>query len=231
MIRSIILLIATFFAGTALAQDTPEFKNQKEKLSYALGMDLGNQFKRQSVEIDPDFLAKGLKDFLSGGKLLLTEQQVGAAIAEWQKDMKQKQQAQQAAAAEKNKAAAQEFLAKNKTAEGVVSLPSGLQYKIITNGAGQKPTLEDTVVCNYRGTLIDGTEFDSSYKRKEPVSFPVKGVIPGWTEALQLMPIGSKWMLFLPSNLAYGEQGAGNVIGPNAMLIFEVELLSIKPKQ
>jgi FKBP-type peptidyl-prolyl cis-trans isomerase FklB len=231
MIRSTVLLMAVLLAGTAFAQDTSDFKNQKEKLSYALGMDLGNQFKRQSVEIDPDFLAKGLKDFLSGNKLLLTEQQVGAAIAEWQKDMQQKQQAQMAAAGEKNKAAAQEFLAKNKTAEGVVSLPSGLQYKIITNGAGQKPTLEDTVVCNYRGTLLDGTEFDSSYKRKEPVSFPVKGVIPGWTEALQLMPIGSKWMLYLPSNLAYGEQGAGNVIGPNALLIFEVELLSIKPKQ
>ena len=160
----------------------------------------------------------------------MTEEQGRAAIAELQKELMQKQQAQVAVVAEKNKAEGQAFLEKNKTAEGVVILPSGLQYKILKAGEGKKPGLDDTVVCHYRGTLINGTEFDSSMKRKEPASFPVKGVIKGWTEALQLMPVGSKWQLFVPSNLAYGERGAGGAIGPNATLIFEVELLSIQGK-
>jgi FKBP-type peptidyl-prolyl cis-trans isomerase FklB len=132
--------------------------------------------------------------------------------------------------AAKNKAEGQAFLAKNKTAPGVVTLPSGLQYKILKAGEGKKPTISDTVVCNYRGTFINGTEFDSSYKRNQPLSFPVSGVIKGWTEALQLMPVGSKWQLFIPSDLAYGERGASGAIPPNSMLIFEVELLSIQGK-
>jgi FKBP-type peptidyl-prolyl cis-trans isomerase FklB len=231
MIRSIITL-ALALAGTAVAQDAPELKSPKEQLSYALGTDLGSQigrqFKAQSVEIDLDLFVRGFKDSLSGTRLLMTDEQIRAAVAGLQKEVVQKQQAQMAAVALKNKAEGQAFLDKNKTAEGVVTLPSGLQYKILKAGDGKKPGPDDTVVCNYRGTLIDGTEFDSSYKRNEPATFPVKAVIKGWTEALQLMPVGSKWQLFVPSDLAYGERGAGGSIGPNAMLIFEVELMSIK---
>jgi len=230
MIR-FVCVIAVTLAGTAWAQDAPELKTSKEKISYALGMDLGNQVKKQPIEINPELFIQGLKDTLLGGKMLMTEEQARATLTELQKEMIQKQQAQAAAIAEKNKAEGEAFLAKNKTAEGVVTLPSGLQYKILKAGEGKKPVLEDTVVCNYRGTLINGTEFDSSFKRNEPATFPVKGVIKGWTEALQLMPVGSKWQLFVPSNLAYGERGAaGGAIGPNATLIFEVELLSIKDK-
>ncbi len=229
MIRFVIV-IAMALAGTVSAQEVPELKTPKEKLSYALGMDLGNQFKSQSVEIDPDLFTKALKDVFSGGKLQMTEEQARAAISELQKDMMQKQQAQAAVAAEKNKAEGQAFFAKNKTVQGVVTLPSGLQYKILKAGEGKKPMVDDTVVCHYRGTLINGTEFDSSYKQKEPVTFPLNGVIKGWTEALQLMPVGSKWQLFIPSELAYGDRGAGGAVPPNATLIFEVELLSIKDK-
>jgi FKBP-type peptidyl-prolyl cis-trans isomerase FklB len=229
MIRSIITL-ALALAGTAMAQDASELKNPKEQLSYALGTDLGKQFKAQSVEIDPDLFVRGLKDSLAGAKLLMTDEQIRAAITGLQKEMVQKQQAQMAALALKNKAEGQAFLEKNKAAEGVVTLPSGLQYKILKAGDGKKPGPDDTVVCNYRGTLINGTEFDSSNKRNEPSTFPVKAVIKGWTEALQLMPAGSKWQLFVPSDLAYGERGAGGPIGPNMTLIFEVELLSIKDK-
>jgi FKBP-type peptidyl-prolyl cis-trans isomerase FklB len=229
MVRFVIM-IAMALTGTVSAQEARELTSPKEKLSYALGMDIGNQFKGQSIEIDPNLFAQALKDAMSGGKLLMTEEQARAAIAELQKVMMQKEQAQTAAIAEKNKAEGQAFLAKNKTAADVVPLPSGLQYKILKAGTGNKPTLEDTVVCNYRGTLINGTEFDSSYKRNEPATFPVKGVIKGWTEALQLMPVGSKWQLFVPSDLAYGERGASGAIPPNTVLIFEVELLSIKVK-
>jgi FKBP-type peptidyl-prolyl cis-trans isomerase FklB len=225
------LAMIGLLAGIAVAQDTRELKTPKEKLSYALGVNLGNQVKNQPVEIDPDVFTQGIKDVLTGGKLLMTEEQARAAITELQKELMQKQQVQQAALGEKSKAEGQAFLAKNKTAEGVVALASGLQYKILKAGEGKKPTPDDTVVCNYKGTLINGTEFDSSYKRNEPASFPVKGVIKGWTEALQLMPVGSKWQLFVPSDLAYGDRGAGGAIPPNATLIFEVELLSIKDKQ
>jgi FKBP-type peptidyl-prolyl cis-trans isomerase FklB len=229
MIRFVIMF-AMALAGTASAQEARELKSPKEKLSYALGMDLGNQFKGQSIEIDPDVFAQALKDAMSGGKLLMTEEQARAAIAELQKAIVQKQQAQTAAIAEKSKADGQAFLAKNKTAEGVVPLPSGLQYKILKAGQGKKPALTDTVVCNYRGTLINGTEFDSSFKQNQPATFPVNGVIKGWTEALQLMPVGSKWQLFIPSELAYGDRSPGNAIPPNSTLIFEVELISIQGK-
>jgi FKBP-type peptidyl-prolyl cis-trans isomerase FklB len=161
---------------------------------------------------------------------LLTEEEARAAIMHLQAQLRQKQIEAMKLAGEKNQKAGEAFLAENKKKEGVVTLPSGLQYKILKAGEGKKPTAEDTVVCNYRGTLIDGTEFDSSYKRGEPATFPVRGVIKGWTEALQLMPVGSKWQLFIPPTLAYGERGAGAQIGPDATLIFEVELISIKEK-
>jgi FKBP-type peptidyl-prolyl cis-trans isomerase FklB len=203
---------------------------QKEKFSYALGMNLGGSLKKQSVAVDPNILARGLKDALAGGKTALTEDQARATLMEVQTEMRKKQQEETQAAGEASKKEGAAFLAANKSKDGVVTLPSGLQYKILTQGTGPKPTASDSVVCNYRGTLINGTEFDSSYKRGEPASFPVNGVIKGWTEALQLMPVGSKWQLFIPSDLAYGERSPAPEIGPDSTLTFEVELLSIQNK-
>jgi FKBP-type peptidyl-prolyl cis-trans isomerase FklB len=205
-------------------------KTSKDKFSYALGMKMGANLKRQSVPVDPNVLARGLKDGLSGTKTLLTDDEAQAAIVEVQNDIRKKQQEQMQVSGAANKKEGDAFLASNKGKEGVVTLPSGLQYKILKEGTGAKPTANDSVVCNYRGTLINGTEFDSSYKRGQPATFPVGGVIKGWTEALQLMPVGSKWQLFVPSDLAYGERGPDPAIGPNTMLIFEVELLSIESK-
>src|SRR6202051_2148045 len=184
--------------------------------------------KKQSVEVDWNLLAQGMKDAAAGSKTRLTQEEAQAGLNEVQTEIKKQQQekAQQAAAA--NKTEGEAFLAANKGKEGVVTLPSGLQYKILTAGTGPKPTSSDTVVCNYKGTLIDGKEFDSYYKRGQPATFGVGQVIKGWTEALQLMPVGSKWQLFIPSSLAYGERGAGGDIGPDATLIFDVELLSIE---
>jgi FKBP-type peptidyl-prolyl cis-trans isomerase FklB len=204
-------------------------KTQKEKASYALGMNvgkgLGANLRQQSVEVDQSILLRGMKDALAGGKTLLTEDEMKAALTQLQTDMLAK-------AADANKKVGEEFLAANKTKEGVVILPSGLQYKILTAGTGPKPAATDTVSCNYRGTLLDGKEFDSSYKSGQPATFPLTRVIKGWTEALQLMPVGSKWQLFIPSDLAYGDRGADprSGISPGATLIFEVELLSIQAK-
>lgn len=196
-----------------------------------IGTTLGNTLKNQAVEVDWNLVYQGLKDSTSGAKTRLTEEEEKAVLTEVQNEVRKQQaeKAQQASTA--NKTEGEAFLAANKTKDGVVTLPSGLQYKILTAGTGLKPTASDSVACNYRGTLIDGKEFDSSYKRGQPATFPVSGVIKGWTEALQLMPVGSKWQLFVPSNLAYGERGAGAEIGPNATLIFEVELLSIQEKK
>ncbi len=191
---------------------------------------MGANFKKQSVPVDPAILERGLKDSMAGGKTLLTDDEAQAAIMEVQNDVRKKMQEQQQAQGAANKKEGDTFLAENKTKEGVVTLPSGLQYKILKEGTGPKPAATDSVVCNYRGTLINGTEFDSSYKRGQPATFPVSGVIKGWTEALQLMPVGSKWQLFIPSDLAYGERGPSPEIGSNSTLIFEVELLSIEDK-
>jgi len=211
-------------AATPLTLKTP-----KDKFSYALGMKMGENLHKQSVPVDPAILARGLKDALAGTKPLLTDDEAQAAIMQVQNDVRKKQQekAQETGAA--NKKVGETFLAANKAKEGVVTLPSGLQYKVLKEGTGPKPTATDTVSCNYRGTFINGTEFDSSYKGGQPVSFPVSGVIKGWTEALQLMPVGSKWQLFIPSDLAYGDAGRPG-IEPSSTLIFEVELLSIEDK-
>lgn len=205
-------------------------KTQKDKFSYALGMKMGANLQRQSVPVDATILARGLKDGLAGGKTLLTDAEAQAAITAVQDEMRKQQQEKMKQAGEVNKKEGTDFLAANKGKDGVVTQPGGLQYKILTEGKGPKPTASDSVVCNYRGTLINGTEFDSSYKRGQPATFPVGGVIKGWTEALQLMPVGSKWQLFIPPDLAYGERGAGADIGPDSTLIFEVELLSIEDK-
>src|ERR1022692_4120840 len=202
-------------------------KTQKDKFSYALGMNngkrLGETLRKQSVPFDPAILARGMKDGLAGGNTLLTDQEAQAVVEGVRNDLIKKTQAA-------SKKEGGDFLAANKDKEGVVTLPSGLQYKILTAGTGPKPAASDSVVCNYRGTLMDGKEFDSSYKRGQPATFPVGQVIKGWTEALQLMPVGSKWQLFLPSDLAYGERSPGGEIGPNSTLIFDIELLSIQGK-
>ena len=205
--------------------------SEKDKFSYALGMNLGTNLHKQSVPVNPDMLVQGMKDAMGGGKMLLTEDEARAAVMEMQKQVQSQMQEKAKVLGEANKKEGDAFLAANKSKEGVTTLPSGLQYKVITNGTGPKPKADDTVVCNYKGTLIDGKEFDSSYKRGEPATFAVNGVIKGWTEALQLMPVGSKWQLFVPPDLAYGDRGAGADIGPNATLIFDVELMSIEKKE
>ncbi len=225
------LCIMMLAGNPAFAGEKDELKTQKDKLSYAIGMDMGGSLKRNSIDVDVDALVKGLKDSLAGGKMLMTEQEQRETLVAFQKEFQAKQQEKMKALAEKNKKDGEAFLAENKKKKGVKVLPSGLQYKVITEGKGPSPKETDTVTVNYRGTLIDGTEFDSSYKRNEPATFPVKGVIKGWTEALQHMKEGAKWQLFIPADLAYGERGAGNMIGPNSTLIFEVELLKIGPKE
>ena len=211
-------------------------KTQKDKTSYAIGMNIGAgvaaKLKQQPLDVDQAVLLRGFKDALAGSKTLLTEEEERTVLTQLSTEARKKQEEQMKVAADANKKVGDEFLAANKTKDGVVTLPSGLQYKILTEGTGPKPTPADTVTCNYRGTLINGTEFDSSYKRGQPASFPVTGVIKGWTEALQLMPVGSKWQLFVPPDLGYGDRGADprSGIGPGAALIFEVELLSIQSK-
>jgi len=226
----LVVLCIVLAAGTVLGEEKQTLKTQKEKLSYAIGIDMGSSLKRNAIDIDADILYKGIKDALAGGTLLLTEQEIKDTIQAAQKELQAKQQAKMKTLGEKNKKEGEAFLAANKKKEGVKTLPSGLQYKVITEGGGKSPKATDTVSVHYRGTLIDGTEFDSSYKRGEPATFSVSGVIKGWTEALQLMKEGAKWQLVIPSNLAYGERGTGGPIGPNAVLIFEVELIKVVTK-
>jgi FKBP-type peptidyl-prolyl cis-trans isomerase FklB len=202
---------------------------EKDKQSYAIGLNVGQSLHRDGIAVDPKILVRGLQDAMAGGKVLLTDDQIKTVMTDLRNQVRQEQEAKRLAAAETNKKEGAAFLAANATKPGVVTLPSGLQYKILVAGTGPKPTADDRVVCNYRGTLLDNTEFDSSYKRGQPATFPVTGVIKGWTEALQLMPVGSKWQLFIPADLAYGERGQAT-IAPNAVLVFELEVLSIAPK-
>ena len=231
MKRLIICLGAVCIASLGLAQDKPQLKDQKDKASYSIGYDIGDTFKKQKIELNVDALVAGLKESLAGKDAAMSKEEREKTLQAFQKEMMEKQIAASKEAAEKNKAEGEKFLEENKKKDGVKTTASGLQYKVIKEGSGASPKETDTVVTNYRGTLIDGTEFDSSYKRNEPASFPVNRVIKGWTEALQLMKPGAKYQLFIPSSLAYGERGAGQTIGPNATLIFDVELLSIKPPE
>lgn len=223
VVASVVLL-----ACQGNTQQKSKLDTQKDSVSYSLGMDIGRSLKAQDIGVSAEVLAQGIKDKLSEGQTLLTEEQAQQVLMELQHRMMAKQEEKAKELGEKNKAEGEAFLAENGKKEGVTTLPSGLQYKVITMGTGRKPKATETVSVHYRGTFIDGNEFDSSYKRGEPATFPVNGVIKGWTEALQLMPVGSKWHLFVPPSLAYGEQGAGQVIPANATLIFEVELLAIK---
>jgi FKBP-type peptidyl-prolyl cis-trans isomerase FklB len=219
----------THKSATAAAKPKPlALVTDKDKQSYAIGLNVGKSLHRDSIDVEPKFVLQGIQDALGDGKLLLTDDQIKTVMTELQTQVRQQQEAKRLALAESNKKEGAAFLAANATKEGVVTLPSGLQYKVLVAGTGPKPSATDSVVCNYRGTLLDNTEFDSSYKRGQPMTINVGGVIKGWTEALQLMPVGSKWQLFIPPDLAYGDRGQGPG-GPNSTLIFEVELLSIQP--
>ena len=214
-------------AGSLDAQEKQSLKTQKERFSYIIGMDIGQHFKSQSMDIDQAALARGIRDGLSGGKSVLTEQEMRETMTAFQKEMMAKRQA----LGEKNKKQGEAFLAENKKKPGVTTLPSGLQYKVLKAGTGRKPKLTDTVTVNYKGTFIDGTEFDSSYRRGKPATFPLSGIIPGWREALTLMQEGAKWEIYVPPNLAYGERGLAPNIGLNTTLIFQIELVSIQGKK
>jgi len=209
--------------------ETPILTEQ-DKRGYALGVELGLDVAKQGAGVNQHLVIQGMRDALTSQKYLMTFDDMNAILTKMQQEQRDKMTLAVKEFAEKNKKDGEAFLAANKAKEGIVTLPSGLQYKILKAGDGNKPGLDDKVVCQYRGTLLDGTQVDSSYERNEPSTFPLKGVIKGWTEALQLMPVGSKWQLFVPSTLGYGERGNGRSIGPNATLIFEVELLSIQAK-
>lgn len=223
------LMALSVFSSCALAADTTSsaITSEKEKISYSIGLDIGKNFTKQGIDLDTKLFMAGLEDGRENKPSRLSEQEIRDTIGALQTKLMKQQQDSMQKAAQTNLQEGNAFLEKNKSAPGVKTLNSGLQYIVITEGSGTPPTLKDTVKTHYKGTLINGTEFDSSYSRGQPVEFPVEGVIKGWTEALQLMKPGAKWQIFVPSQLAYGEQGAGNVIGPNAALIFDIELLSV----
>ena len=238
----VVVLGVVVLAVQVCAEEPPIIKTQKDKVSYATGVDMARSFQRQGVEVDRELFLKGVKDGLAGGTLLMSDDDLNKSLDVFRTEQKMKQaerKRQQAerirkqrqtamVAGETNRKAGEAFLAANKVKDGVVTLPSGLQYTILKVGDGGKPTDSSTVECRYRGTLIDGTEFDRSDRAGQPVTFKVTEVIPGWREALKRMPVGSKWQLFIPPQLAYGARGAGRAIGPEATLIFEVELLAVK---
>ncbi|OEU54387.1 MAG: peptidylprolyl isomerase [Desulfuromonadales bacterium C00003096] len=214
-------------APTACAQEHPPVQSEQHKISYSLGYNIGRDFSQKQLDVDPDVLMRGMRDALSGSTTALSEDEMRQAMMDLQKKMLGQQQQQVKQLAETNEQAGKAFLAENRQKEGIKTTMSGLQYKVISKGTGKKPGPNDKVTVHYRGRLLDGTEFDSSYQRNKPATFPVGGVIPGWTEGLQLMKEGAKWQLFIPAKLAYGEKGAGPMIGPNSTLIFDVELVSI----
>jgi FKBP-type peptidyl-prolyl cis-trans isomerase FklB len=213
--------------GICSAAEPMELKTEDDKISYSVGHRLGGDFERQGVQINSDALIKGIEDAAGGGEGLMTEQEMRAVMTKLASRVQAEQRERVVQQSAENLKAAEAFLAENAAKEGVTTVPSGLQYKVLTSGSGKSPKESDRVTVHYRGRLIDGTEFDSSYSRGEPTSFGVNQVIPGWTEALQLMKEGDKWELYIPPNLAYGERGAGARIPPNSALIFEVELISV----
>ncbi len=224
----LVILLPFLSLATDEEKDTDvELKSFEQKLSYMLGQQIGNNIKESPTEIDIDIFVSGIRDSLKGNKSLLSDEETNQVRQEFSRQVQETRNQEMAALSGKNLKDGEAFLAENKKKEGIVTTDSGLQYKVLKQGDGPKPQSTDKVTVHYRGTLLDGTEFDSSYKRGQPASFQVGGVIRGWTEALQLMNVGSKYQLFIPAGLAYGQRGAGQRIGPNSMLIFDVELLSI----
>jgi FKBP-type peptidyl-prolyl cis-trans isomerase FklB len=221
------MICSLIFLGGCSAEADVKLETTKDKASYIIGVQLGTQMSQTKDDIDLDKVIVGLKEAFAGKEPRMKKEEMMAAMQAFQTEMQAKQQAKMTEMGSKNAKDGEAFLADNKKKDGVITLPSGLQYKVVTAGKGASPKSSDTVVTHYRGSLIDGKVFDSSYERGEPVTFPVTGVIPGWTEALQKMKVGDKWQLFIPANLAYGEHGSGP-IGPNSVLIFDIELLEIK---
>jgi FKBP-type peptidyl-prolyl cis-trans isomerase FklB len=222
-----LLTLTLLFSVLQIAQAKDEIKNEKQKAGYSIGVSMGNNLKPFVSDLDFDAFISGLRDQFKGNKLKMSNEEIQASLQKLQQNMASRKMAEQKKMADKNAKLGTEFLTTNKKKTGVKTTKSGLQYKVIKSGTGATPKTTDTVTTHYRGTLIDGSEFDSSYSRGKPASFPVNGVIKGWTEALQLMKVGDKWELYIPSELAYGANGPSPKIGPNATLIFEIELLSI----
>lgn len=223
---------AQHFAATQTVVSNSMLKNDKDKVSYAIGVDMGVNLKAQAIDINPELLARGLKDAFTNGQILLSQQEISNTLANLQKQIISKHEADFKQQADQNKRAGDAFLQSNKTKPGVVSLPSGLQYKLVTQGNGVQPTDKDTVTVHYTGMLINGQEFDSSYRRGKPAQFPVAEVIAGWSEALRLMKAGTTWEIYVPAHLAYGERGLpGGPIGPNQTLVFKINLISVDKKK
>jgi FKBP-type peptidyl-prolyl cis-trans isomerase FklB len=229
MKRLIITILAiAFLLGVCYADEKLELKDQKDKESYSLGYQFGQNLKNQGVDLNPEVYTSGLKDALGGKEPQIKPDEIRSIVTNLQQRLMAEQQKKYKELAAKNLSQSKAFLEENKKKEGIKTLPSGLQYKVLVEGSGKIPKADDKVTVQYRGTLIDGTEFDSSHKRGQPATFQVKGVIKGWSEALQLMKEGSKWQLFIPPELGYGERGQPPLVLPNSALIFEVELLAIK---
>lgn len=216
-------------AAPETASEAPAIRDRRDKISYAFGLDLARDLKRQKNDLNVDLLMRALRDSLADKPVLLTDDEVTATLKQLEADQKHDYEHARQMIGEKNRRAGEQFFSENAKKEGVVTLPSGLQYKILKKGEGRMPTLEDKVVCEFKGTLLDGTEFDNSVKRGHPITVPVKGIMPGWTQALQMMPVGSKWQIFIPPQLAYGDKIVKG-IGPNATVVFEVEVVSIEEK-
>ena len=231
LVAASVLFALSTTIGAADVSPTSSLTTDTDKLSYSIGADLGKNFKAQGIEVNAQALAKGLDDGLKGTPLQLTDEQMREVLGKFQKDLMAKRNAEFNKKAEENKAKGEAFLNTNKTKEGVVTLPSGLQYKILKKGDGVKPSKEDTVTVDYTGKLIDGQVFDSTEKTGKPATFKVSQVIPGWTEVLQLMPAGSEWEVYIPANLAYGPRSIGGPIGPNETLIFNIHLLTVKKSE
>lgn len=229
IVAAVSVLAVTLASSSLPAQETPVLQSEVDRVNYGIGVGVARNFSNQGLEVNLDLVIRGMRDAHAGAPLLLTEEELARTMNAFQKELRRRQAEAFKAAGEKNLKEGEAFLAENAKKEGVTVLPSGLQYRVLKTGAGKIPTATDSAECHYRGTFIDGREFDNSYKMGKPVTFKIQGgVIPGWSEALKLMPEGSKWELFLPSRLAYGERGAGSQIGPNMALVFEIELLAVK---
>lgn len=229
IVAAVSVLAVTLASSSLPAQETPVLQSEVDRVNYGIGVGVARNFGNQGLEVNLDLVIRGMRDAHAGAPLLLTEEELARTMNAFQKELRRRQAEAFKAAGEKNLKEGEAFLAENAKKEGITVLPSGLQYRVLKTGAGKIPTATDSAECHYRGTFIDGREFDNSYKMGKPVTFKIQGgVIPGWSEALKLMPEGSKWELFLPSRLAYGERGAGSQIGPNMALVFEIELLAVK---